>query len=137
MRPVTALARGAWPVMLRAGALRFWISRLFDLHCPRSGELTFAPGQTSRTISVTVFGDRQFEPNETFFVNLSQPANAPIADGQAVGTIVNDDPRRTTRGLSQQAGTSGTNWFSGAGVIEEGEASSLDWLDWLNAMDYT
>jgi hypothetical protein len=41
-----------------------------------SGTLTFAPGETSKTLAVTVNGDTAVEPNETFFVNLSSPANA-------------------------------------------------------------
>jgi hypothetical protein len=58
--------------------------------------VSFAPGETARTISVTVFGDFVIEPNETFAVNLSGPSGATIADGQGTGTIVNDDTVATT-----------------------------------------
>ena len=57
-----------------------------------SGTLTFAPGETSKTISVAVAGDTINEPDETFVVNLSNPSNATIADGQGQATILNDDP---------------------------------------------
>ena len=56
-----------------------------------SGTVTFSPGQTSKQISVGVLGDAQVEPNEIFFVNLSNPVNATLADNQGVGTILNDD----------------------------------------------
>jgi hypothetical protein len=58
-----------------------------------SGTLTFDPGTTTRIIPVTVCGDLNVEPNETFFVNLTAPAgaNATISDNQGLGTINNDD----------------------------------------------
>ena len=58
-----------------------------------SGTLTFPPGQTLATISLSVVGDTLGEPDETFFVNVSSPVGATIADAQAKGTIVNDDDR--------------------------------------------
>jgi len=60
-----------------------------------SDTLTFAPGVTSQTITVTVQGDTLDEFDETYFVNLSHPTNASIADGQGVGTITDDDPTPT------------------------------------------
>jgi glucose/arabinose dehydrogenase len=56
-----------------------------------SGTLTFTPGQTSQPVNVTINGDTQQEPNETFNLNLSNATNAAIGDSQGVGTIINDD----------------------------------------------
>jgi large repetitive protein len=64
------------------------------------GDLDFGPGQTSRQVSVPVVGDTAVEPDETFAVNLTNAAGADIADGQGVGTIVNDDGVVGTPALS-------------------------------------
>ncbi len=58
-----------------------------------SGTVTFAANDTSETITITVNGDTLDEANETFFVNLTNPSGATIADGTGRGTIINDDPR--------------------------------------------
>jgi Ca2+-binding RTX toxin-like protein len=57
-----------------------------------SGTVTFAPGDTSELVTVDVVGDNKLEPDEDFFVNLSNPTDAAIGDGQGRGLILNDDP---------------------------------------------
>lgn len=54
-------------------------------------QLIFAPMTTTKTFAVVVYGDLLDEPNENFFVNLSNPSNATIADGLGIGTIMDDD----------------------------------------------
>ena len=59
-------------------------------YVPASGTLTFAPGETTKAIAISVNGDALGEAVETFFVNLSNPTNATISDGQGVGRITRD-----------------------------------------------
>ena len=57
-----------------------------------AGTLSFAADEFSKTITLNVNGDLANEPDETFTVDLSAPTNgAAIGDGNATGTIVNDD----------------------------------------------
>lgn len=67
-----------------------------------SGTLTFAPGETTKTIEVAVAGDSLDEPNETLSLNLDNANNAVIEVLQATGTIADDDnaPVATVDGVS-------------------------------------
>ena len=56
-----------------------------------SGTVTFAAGETSKTITVQVVGDTLFGPDETFAVTLANPSNATIGTASAIGVIRNDD----------------------------------------------
>ena len=56
-----------------------------------SGSVSFEGEETAQTISVSVLGDTDGETDESFFVNLTEPTGATLADSQGRGTIVNDD----------------------------------------------
>src|SRR5207253_5012786 len=64
----------------------------------RAGTLTFAPGETSKTIPIGVVGDLRLESDETFFIDLFNPVNAVIAANgrRGVGTITDDDSGGTS-----------------------------------------
>ena len=72
--------------------------------------LTFAPGETSKPVAVTVTGDTLQELDEDFFINLTAPVNATIAKAQGIGTINNDDapPTVTVNNASVAEGNVGT-----------------------------
>jgi hypothetical protein len=79
-----------------------------------SGTVSIPPGSTTATIIVGVNGDLLNEAHETYFINLSNPSNATIADGQGVGTITNDDgaPEILIHDMSGNEGNSGTTPLS-------------------------
>src|SRR5437667_8196425 len=82
-------------------------------YAPASGSVSFAPGETSQTVSVSVNGDTTHEADETFTVDLSNPTNATILDGQGLGTMTNDDgvAQCSIGDLAHSEGDSGTSSF--------------------------
>jgi chitinase len=62
-----------------------------DDYTARSRTVAIPVGETTATVAVPVRGDRLAEDDETFTVTLSNPLEATIADGEATGTIRNDD----------------------------------------------
>jgi hypothetical protein len=78
-----------------------------------SGTLTFAAGESAKQLTVLVNGDAAFEPNEQFFVNLSNASGATVADAQGVGTILNDDgtPSFSINDVTHNEGNAGTTAY--------------------------
>jgi len=86
-----------------------------------SGTLTFDPGKTTKTITVAVDGNTTLEFDKTFVVNLTSATNAFIADGQGVGTIVNDDGPLPTAlaNISSRGGVlTGNNVMIGGFIVD-------------------
>ncbi|MGV1088564.1 MAG: Calx-beta domain-containing protein, partial [Mycobacterium sp.] len=79
-----------------------------------AGTLTFAAGETVKSVTVGVIGDTTVESNETFTVKLSTPSGATISHARATGTILNDDtapvlPTLSIADVSTAEGNSGTS----------------------------
>ena len=67
-------------------------ARAGDDYAAAEGTLTFAPGERSKTVAVTVFDDSVDDGGETFGLLLSNPSGARLADAEGIGTIHNADP---------------------------------------------
>ncbi len=108
-------------------------------YSPASGTVTIAAGRNSATLNVAITGDTAVELDETFFVNLTNPVNAVISDGQAVGTITNDDSAPSTVPVFNSLPgavavayldmdgqvVSGTQWAGGATITARGVVGTL------------
>jgi uncharacterized repeat protein (TIGR01451 family) len=75
-----------------------------------SGVISFNPGQTSKTITVAVKGDTLSEADESYFVTLSNPTNAMLANAEGECTIIDNDPlpALSINNVSVVEGSSGT-----------------------------
>jgi hypothetical protein len=60
---------------------------------PASGTITFAPGETTKSISVNVIGDYDREADEDFYVKLSDPVNGVLPSAPGRGVLLNEDPK--------------------------------------------
>src|SRR5262249_2448856 len=67
---------------------------------------------TTQSVRVTVQGDTTPEPDETFFLNLSNPANANLLKAQGTGTIQNDDAAVSIDNITAAEGDAGTTAFT-------------------------
>ena len=90
--PVTLSAPAAGPVTVNYTTQDGTALAGLD-YVATGGTLTFAAGETSKIIEVTINGDTQFEGNETFRVLLSSPSGSALVDSSATVSIDNDDTR--------------------------------------------
>ncbi|UXA16212.1 cellulase family glycosylhydrolase [Mycobacterium sp. SMC-4] len=100
-----------------------------------TGVLTFAAGVLTQQITVPILGDTEVEADETFMLTLSNPDGVTIADGIAVGTIVNDDVAAPTPGDSSATLVINDNWGSGFTATVTVAAGASGFSGWTVEFD--
>src|ERR1051325_5311530 len=83
-----------------------------------NGAGSIPEGSSSTQVTVSVNGDTTPEPNETFFVNITNVTGAGVTDGQGQGTITNDD--MTITKIHDIQGNGATTPILGETVTVEG-----------------
>lgn len=89
-----------------------------------SGTVSFAAGETSKTIAVQILGDTVHEANETFTLNLSNPVGFEVPATTATATIVNDDTGPV--GIYDIQGRGHRSLFTGETVATSGVVTSVE-----------
>jgi hypothetical protein len=87
--------------------------------------VTFAAGETSKSVTVTVTGDNVDEPNETFLLKLSSPVGATLSDDTGTGTIVDDDAPTylSVNDVTVSEGAGGTTATAGFAITRSGNTA--------------
>ncbi len=116
-----------------------------DFESPLTGMVDFAAGETERTLTIVVSGDRDREDDETFAVTLTDPqadgAMAEVTDGEAIVTILDDDApsQLGTAGNDKLKGTQGDDTQEGLGGADKlkgrGGSDILDGGDGNDSLD--
>jgi thermitase len=94
----------------------------------QTGTVSFAPGETSKTISVDIVGDTAYESNESFTVSLSGvTGNATIKTTSATGTITNDDaqPAPPTLAISSVSALESSGSFTFTVTLSAASVTSV------------
>jgi hypothetical protein len=115
------------------------ISVIGDIVINPGGTLVFDAGETRKIVTVQVKGDTIREADETFTVNLTPTTNAyVIVDGQAVGTILNDDSPASVSSPTDQSGDEGSAITFDLGTLIDARSTAggpydvlVDWGDGL------
>ncbi len=131
--PVTA----HWATAFVAGARDFQATPGTD-YVAASGTVTFAPGETSTSVTVLVNGDTTVEPNEYFVVSLTDPTNAQIGGflGLGLARIVDDDqqPIIVPGKVAVYEGASGTHTVVHVPVSLSGPSGDTVTAEWSTRM---
>jgi ELWxxDGT repeat protein len=94
---------------------------------PKSGTLTFAPGEREAFVEVSVVSDGAFERAESFGLAVTTTSGAPVADGKGMAVVLDDDgPRVAVAGASALEGDSGAAYvpFAVTLTTEDGQPTT-------------
>ena len=102
--PSTKTATVQWTTLYVSGAPAGQADPATD-YTPASGTVTFAPGETSKTVTIQVNGDTLVEPDEYIVVSFHDPTNATVGGfwGLGFGVITNDDHATVLPGIGTVA----------------------------------